>query len=127
MVDTQDKQETLDCNCRVKAVCSLKVNCRKESVIYKCTAITCDLKKVSLGLTEGEFKKQRYYDHINSFGNEFYADSTTLLSYLWEMENGKTATPTLTWEILWTPKAYSNIRNNWSLLTIEENSLIPRC
>ena len=100
MVDTQDKQETLDCNCRVKADCSLNVNYRQESVIYKCTATTCEMKKVSLGLIEGEFKKQRYYDHIKPFGNDFYADSTTLLSYLWEMENGKNATPALTSEIL---------------------------
>ena len=100
LVDTQGAQETLDFNCRVKADCSLNVNCRKESVIYKCTATTCEMKKVSLGLTEGEFKKQRYYDHIKSFGNDFYANSTTLLRYLWEMKNGKNATPALTWEIL---------------------------
>ena len=94
MVDTQGAQETLDCNCRVKADCSLNVNYRQESVIYKCTATT------SLGLTEGEFKKQRYYDHIKPFGNDFNANSTTLLSYLWEMENAKNATPALTSEIL---------------------------
>ena len=58
------------------------------------------MKKVSLGLTEGEFKKQRYYDHIKPFGNNFYANSTNLSSYLWEMENGKNATPALTSEIL---------------------------
>ena len=48
-------------------------------------AITCDSKKVYLGLTEGEFKKQRYYDHVKSFKNEFYANSTTLSSHVWEM------------------------------------------
>ena len=47
------KQETLDCICRVKTDCPLNGGCRKESVIYKCTATTCDLKKVYLGLTEG--------------------------------------------------------------------------
>ena len=69
-------------------------------MIYKCTATACDLRKVFLGLTEVEFKKQRYYDHIKSFGKEFHANSTTLLSYLREMKNGKNATPALTWEIL---------------------------
>ena len=54
----KEKQETLYCNCRVKTDCPLNGGCRKESVIYKCTATTCDLKKVYLGLTEGEFKKR---------------------------------------------------------------------
>ena len=82
----KETQETLPCNCRVKTDCPLNGDCRKESVIYKCTAITCNSKKVYLGLTEGEFKKQRYYDHVKSFKNEFYANSTTLSSHVWEMK-----------------------------------------
>ena len=65
----KETQETLECNCRVKTDCPLNGDCRKESVIYKCTATTCNSKKVYLGLTEGEFKKQRYYDHVKSFKN----------------------------------------------------------
>ena len=76
----KETQETLECNCRVKTDCPLNGDCRKESVIYKCTATTCNSKKVYLGLAGGEFKKQRYYDHVKSFKNEFYANSTTLLS-----------------------------------------------
>ena len=62
-------QETLECNCRVKTYCPLNGDCRKESVIYKCTATTSNSKKVYLGLTEIEFKKQRYYDDAKSFKN----------------------------------------------------------
>ena len=62
-------QETLECNLRVKTDCPLNGDCRKESVIHKCTATTCNSKKVYLGLTEIEFKKQRYYDHAKSFKN----------------------------------------------------------
>ena len=85
----KETQETLQCNCRVKTDCPLNGDCRKESVIYKCTAITCNSKKVYLGLTEGEFKKQRYYDHVISFKNEFYVNTTTLWSYLWQMKKKK--------------------------------------
>ena len=53
----KEAQETLDCNFRVKTDCPLNSDCRKESLLYKCTATTCDSKKVCLGLTEGEFKK----------------------------------------------------------------------
>ena len=35
-----ETQDTLDCNCRAKADCHLNGDCRKESVIYKCTATT---------------------------------------------------------------------------------------
>ena len=70
-----------------KTDCSLNYDRRKESVKYKCTATTCDLKKVYLGLTEGEFKMQRHYDHVKSFRNKFFANSTTLLSSVWEMKN----------------------------------------
>ena len=67
----KETQETLECNCRVKTDCPLNGDCRKESVIYKCTATTNNSKNVYLGLNEGEFKKQRYYDHIKSFKTSF--------------------------------------------------------
>ena len=54
----KDIQETLDCNCRVRTDCPLNGDCRKENVIYKCTATSCDSKKVNFGFIEGEFKKQ---------------------------------------------------------------------
>ena len=41
----KETQETLDCNCRFKTDYPLNGDCRKESVIYKCTATTCDSKK----------------------------------------------------------------------------------
>ena len=40
----KETQETLECNCRVKTECPLNGDCRKESVIYKCTATTCNSK-----------------------------------------------------------------------------------
>ena len=63
---------------------------------YKCTATTCDSKKIRLRLANGEFKKQRYYDDVKSFRNKFCVDSTTLLSYAWERKNRKNVTPALT-------------------------------
>ena len=82
----KETQETLKCNCRVKTGGPLNGDCGKESLICKCTATTCNSKKLYLGLTEGEFKKQKYYKHVKSFKNQFYANSTTLSSYIWEMK-----------------------------------------
>ena len=47
--------------------------------------MTCDSKKVYLGLTEGEFKK----GIMISNKIKFYANSTTLSSYVWEMKKKK--------------------------------------
>ena len=61
-------------------------DCRKESIVYKCTACTIpQLKKVYLRLTEGEFKT-RYYKHSKSFRTKSYPNSTTLPSYVWEVK-----------------------------------------
>ena len=79
-------------------------------------------KKIFLGLTEGEFKKQRYY--VKSFKNEFYANSTTLSSYEREMKNKKNEAPALTWEVLRKAKAYSNIRKRCSLCLLGKLAII---
>ena len=69
-------QQQLACNCRVKSDCPLNCDCRKESIVYKCTACTIwQLKKVYLGLTEREFKT-RYCKHSKSFRTKSYPKST---------------------------------------------------
>ena len=73
----------LECNCRIKTECPLNGDCRKEDVIYKCTALTIfQPKKMYLDLTEGECKKKRHYNYTQSFRNENYTNSTTLSSYV---------------------------------------------
>ena len=109
---------------RVQTDCPLNIDYRKESVVYKCTATTCNSKKLYLGLTVGEFKKQRYYDHVKSFKNEFYANSTTLSSYVWEMKTRKNLAPALTWEVLRTVRTYSNITKRCSLCLHEKLAII---
>ena len=61
-------------------------------MIYECTTLTTfQPKNVYLGLVEGEFKKQRYYNHTQLFQNENYSNSTTLFSIIWKIKE----TPTL--------------------------------
>ena len=91
----------LECNCRIKTECPLNCDCRIKDVIYKCTALTTfQFKKQNLGLAEGEFKKQRYFNHIQSLHNENYWNSTTLSSYVWKIKKTKKETPSLVWEII---------------------------
>ena len=94
----------------------------------KCDIQMCSnnlwLEKSILGLTEGEFKKQRYHDHVKSFKKEFYGNSTTLSSYISEMKKRKNIIPAFTWEILRTAKAYSNITKRCSLYLHEKLTII---
>ena len=120
----KETQETLQCNCRVKTECPLNGDSRRESVIYKCTATTCNWKKVYLGLTEGELKKQRHYDHVKSFENEFYANSTTISCYVWKMKKRENVAQDLTWEVLRTVKTYSNITKMCSSCLHEKLAII---
>ena len=58
------RHHQLKWNCCIKTKCPLNDDCRKEDVIYKCTALaTFQPNKVYLHLAEGEFKKQSYYNH----------------------------------------------------------------
>ena len=73
---------------------------KKERIVYKCIACTIQqLKKVYLGLTEGEFKTY-YYKHSKSFRTKSYSNSTTLSSYVWEVKTEQNKTPNLNWEIV---------------------------
>ena len=114
---TQAKRHhQLECNCHIKTKCPLNGDCWKEDVMYKCTTLTTSQpKKVYLGLAEGKFKKQRYYNHTQSFRKENYSNSTTLSSYVWKIKKRKKETPTLVQEIIRTAPPYTNITKRCSL------------
>ena len=104
------RHHQLECNCRIKTECLLNGNCRKEDAIYKCRALTTfQTKKVYLDLVEGELKKQRYYNHTQSFRNENYSNSTTVSSYVWKIKKTKKETLTLVWKIIRTAAPYTNL------------------
>ena len=104
---TQTKRHhQLECNC---PECPLNGDYRKDGVIYKCIVLTTfHPKKVYLGLTEGVFKNQRYYNHTQSFRNENYSNSTALYSNACKMNKTKKKTPILVWEIIRTAAPYTN-------------------
>ena len=113
-------RQQLACNCRVKSDCPLNCDCRKESTAYKCTACTIrELKKVYLGLTEGEFITC-YYKHSKSFRTKSYPNGTTLSSYVWEVKTEQNETPNLNWEIVRSVAAYSNITKRCMLCLYEK-------
>ena len=75
-------------------------------------------------MTEGQFKRQRYDNHVKSFENKFYANITTLSSYVWELKKRKNVSPALTWEVLRTAKTHSNVTKYCSLCLHEKPAII---
>ena len=89
-------------------------------MIFKYITLTAfQPKKMYLGLAESEFKKQRYYNHTQSFRNENYSNSTTLSSYVWKIKEMKKITSTLVWEIIRITALYTNLTKRCSLFLHE--------
>ena len=89
-------------------------------MIYKCTAT----RKYILDWLKENSKNILHYDHVKSFKNEFYVNSTTLSSCVWEMKKRKNIIPALTWEVLRTAQAYSNKTKRYSLCLHEKLAII---
>ena len=88
-----------------------KVYNRKLLIIYKCTSRTKkNVKKVYLGVSEGEFKKNQYHNHQQSFRNKDHKNSTTLSTYLRSIKStSEVQNVNLSWEIMRQAASYSNV------------------
>ena len=67
------------CNCRMKDLCPLYGECQANNIIYKAEVIntTRSESQEYIGLTENTFK-QIYSNHVQSFKNPKYENSTEL-------------------------------------------------
>ena len=123
-ITTTNTSEKLDCNCRQKQNCPLNGKCREKNVIYKCVAsVPNKPDKVYIGLTEGEWKK-RHSGHKTSFKYKKLAKSTALSTYFWEIKEKEKIDPILTWSILKSVPAYSNITKRCPLCLQEKLAII---
>ena len=84
---------------------------RRYFAVYLFTSLTKNnVKNVYLGVTEGEFKRNRYYNHQQSFWNEDYKNSTTLSTYLRSIKStSEEQNVNLSWEVMRQAAPYSNI------------------
>ena len=91
--------------------------------IYKCTSLTKNkVKNVYLGVSEREFKNNRYYNHQQFFRNKNYKNITTLSTYLWSIKSEE-QNDNLNWEIMRQAAPYSNISKR-CLLCLHEKLAI---
>ena len=114
-IQNKKSKTTLSYDCQYKNGCPLNGNYKTENIIYKRTSMTKNnVKKVYLGVSEREFKKNRYYKHQQSFRNENYKNSTILSTYLWIIKSTfEKQNVNLNCEIMRQAAPYSNISKWW--------------
>ena len=107
-----------------KAECPMEGNCQVNNVIYKCDVTRPLLKKVYLGLAEGEWDS-RFYNYKLSFKKKRYSNKTTLSSYMWHLKSVSSKTPNLKLSILrCVPPPYSNISKKCLLRLYERLDIV---
>ena len=80
---------TKEWNCRGEIInCPLEGGCLIKSIIYNAEVISNQDKVEYIGLAANNFK-ERFLNHISSFRNVRYKDSTALSNYVWNLKNKK--------------------------------------
>ena len=80
---------TKECNCRGEIInCPLEGGCLIKSIIYNAEVISNQDKVEYIGLAANNFK-ERFLNHISSFRNVRYKDSTALSNYIWNLKDKK--------------------------------------
>ena len=86
-IQNKKNKTKLSCNCRDKNGCPWNSNCIKNTLFISTSLSKNNVNKVYLGVLEGEFQKNRYYNHQQSFQKENYKTITTLPAYLWNIKS----------------------------------------
>ena len=92
------RHHQLECNYRIKTECPLNGYFWKEAIMYVYSVNNILTQKKVSCPWKGEFKKQRYYSHTQSFRNENSSNSTFLSIYGWKIKKTDKETPTLVWK-----------------------------
>ena len=95
------KEATRTCNCRITSQCPLKGECLRENIVYQADISTIEnpsIQKIYIGLANTSFKK-RLANHTQSFSNRDYQNSTSLLTFFWNLKR-ENLTPFIRWKIL---------------------------
>ena len=75
-----------------------------------------------IGLTENTFK-QRYFNHVQSFKNPKYENSTELSKYIWQLKRNNDNF-NIKWSIIQRSQAYSNKTKRCNLCLTEKLSIL---
>ena len=110
--------------CRKKDLCPLNGECQANNIIYKAEVINTTRSELKeyIGLTENTFK-QRYSNHVQSFKNSKYENSTELSKYIWHLKRNNDNF-NIKWSIIQRSQAYSNKTKRCNLCLTEKLSIL---
>ena len=113
----------VECNCRDKSKCPLQGSCRSKAIVYTAKVATEDgINRSYIGLTDNAFKT-RYANHLQSFSNKSYENSTELSKFIWRIKHINKAF-NISWSILSRASAYSNASKRCNLCLTEKLRII---
>jgi hypothetical protein len=120
----QQQQPQKACNCRVANTCPLNGNCLDNNIIYQATVKTQTDTHTYIGLAETSFKA-RYRNHVSSFNNERYRNSTELSKHVWNLKD-QNIEHNITWTIVKHARPYNPISKHCDLCLTEKFFIICR-
>ena len=105
------------------AIAEKSRNSYVNDVVCKCDITRPLLKKVSLGLPEGEWKSH-FHNYKLLFKHKRYSNKTTLLSYKLHLKGASSETSNLSWSVLRWVTPYSNISKKCLLCLYEKFEIV---
>ena len=112
------------CNCTAAiGPCPLAGNCLVNSVVYGAEVISNNSNKQTYtGLTRNTFKK-RFYGHRSSFTNKEQEHSTTLSTYVWQLQDNNVNFD-INWKIIGRAKPFNPVTKKCNLCIKEKYHII---
>ena len=108
-----------ECNCRTgENTCPLEGKCKKKSLIYKAEVKTNRETSTYIGQSSNTFK-ERFNNHLMSFNNEKYANSTHLSNHVWKLKKSNTSYK-ISWSIVSETYPYHPTRKKCNLCLLEK-------
>ena len=107
-VTSKPRDQSPKYNCRKRPECPRVENCQVNNMVYKCEVTRPLMKKVYLGLAEGEWKS-RFYNHRLSLKLKRHSSKKILSSYMWQLKIVSSETPNLKWSVLRCVLPYLNV------------------
>ena len=119
----QQVQVSRECNCRQgESKCPLEGRCLSKSVIYKAEVKSDNKTSTYIGQTSNTFK-ERYTNHVSSFKNEKYKESTALSKYIWDLKQQEKEFE-INWSKITNAPAYNPSSKKCQLCILEKTLIL---
>ena len=125
ILQEEEKQPELPCNCRNKNLCPMDGKCLNQNLIYQAKIVTAQPEPEThtyIGLTATTFK-ERLSNHKTSFNKEKYKNATTISQFIWSLKE-QNIDYSLQWRKIDQAAPFNPITGKCNLCTLEKYYLI---